>query len=595
MKLLRPIVAFGMRLVVAAKLLFNRYEAGQRWGTSRSYLPGWVQDARFDADAATRDEILRKARYFEKNNGLVNRLADLFEQFTVGPCGLQMIPASSDEEWNVNATEAWKGWEPFADQCSRQPFGVLQSLIARRWFIDGEIFILKTRGRNRPDEPARPRVQLIESHRVGTPGNLAAQEGRTIVDGVEVDGRGRPIAYHVRDGFNDDQYRRIPAEQIIHVFEPTRPGEYRGLSFFAAVMNDLHDLDDLMILEMLGAKDAAEKSTIYETASGELNASEEGVRRERFGQATENSSGTDTTENKTRYVKQSLGGRAMAIKIGEKVSQFTSNRPTVTQQWYWDYLTARICAGVGISKLLAYPYSMQGTVTRADLDVMAGFFRSRSEVLGAVFTEIRNYVIGWEIQNNILLADPPSDWRKVTVRPPRSVNVDVGRNSSAMIAEYDAKLRSAEGIFAELGQDYREQFRQIAKEETLKMALETEFNLPAGTMSKAVKEALASQPTQTDPEGNPEDNNAEIEKLRMEVEAYGIGVRGGALTPSITDEDHFRERMGLPALTEEARESWGKEDNVRRPITLTPIPGSEATSPFAAANAGEPNEEPEEK
>lgn len=515
MNLLRPIVAFGARLVLAARLLLNRYEAGVRYGTSRSYIPGWVQDARFDADASTRDEILRKARYFEKNSGLVNRLADLFEQFTVGATGLQLIAASSDEDWNVAATAAWRGWEPFADQCSRQPFGVLQSLIARRWFIDGEIFILKTRGKNREDEPARPRVQLIESHRVGTPSKLAAEEGRRIIDGVEVDGRGRPVAYHVRDGFNDDEYRRIPADQIIHVMEPTRPGEYRGLSFFAPVMNELHDLDDLHILEMLAAKDAAEKSTIYETISGELDQTSEGIRRERFSQATQNSTGTDTTENKTRYAKQTLGGRVMTIKLGEKVTQFASNRPTVTQQWYWDYLTGEICAGVGISKLLAYPYSMQGTVTRADLDVMAGFFRSRSEVLAGVFTEVRNYVMDWETKNTVEVSDPPVDWRKVTVRPPRSVNVDVGRNSNAMIAEYDAKLRSAEDIFAELGHDYRDKFRQIAKEEAMKVALEVEFKLPGGAMSKAIREAVAAAPMSAQTEVDSEDSEDSEDQMAL--------------------------------------------------------------------------------
>lgn len=483
MKLFRPVVAFGFRCLIAAKMIFNRYEAGQRYGTSRSYLPGWVQDARFDADAATRDEILRKARYFEKNSALVNRLADLFEQFTVGPCGLQLIAASSEEEWNTNAQAAWNDWQPFADQCSRQPFGILQSLVARRWFIDGEIFILKTRGKDRADGPARPRVQLIESHRVGTPGNMSAQEGRRIVDGVEVDGSGRPVAYHVRDGFDDETYRRIPADQIIHVFEPTRPGEYRGMSFFAAVMNMLHDLDDLLLLEMLAAKDAAEKSTIYETLSGELDATAEGFRREAFGQTTQKSDGTETTETKNRYVKQSLGGRVMSIKTGEKVSQFVSNRPTVSQQWYFDYLTSSICAGVGISKLLAYPFSMQGTVTRADLDVMAGFFRSRSEVLASAFTEVRNYVLGWEVLQNPKLVDPPSDWREVTVRAPRSVNVDVGRNSQAILNELESGTRTYQDVFAELGQDWKEQLRQKAKEAQFIRKLAEEFKIDPAEIS----------------------------------------------------------------------------------------------------------------
>src|SRR5688572_3483546 len=64
-----------------ARLVQNRYEAGQLWSSRRSYLPGWTRDARFDADSATCTEIRRKARYFERNNAIVNRLADLFEQY----------------------------------------------------------------------------------------------------------------------------------------------------------------------------------------------------------------------------------------------------------------------------------------------------------------------------------------------------------------------------------------------------------------------------------------------------------------------------------------------------------------------------------
>lgn len=495
MKFLNPIIAFGFRLVIAAKLIFNRYEAGQRWGTSRSYLPGWVQDARFDADSATREEIIRKARYFEKNSGLVNRLADLFEQFTVGPCGLQLIAASSEEKWNVTATERWTEWQRFADLTSLQPFSVLQSLIARRWFIDGEIFILKTRG---SESPSRPRIQLIESHRVRTPDSMTADEGQRIVDGVEIDGRGRPVAYWIRDGFNEDSFRRVPANQVVHVFEPSRPGEYRGMSFFAPVLNELHDLDDLLLLEMRAAKDAAEKSTFIETPSGEIR--QAGQRAERNTATSQNSSGEDITISRTRWLKDAIGGRVAALKMGEKVTQFMSNRPTVSQQWYFDYITGRICAGVGISKLLVYPYSMQGTVTRADLDVMAGFFRSRSEVLAAAFTEIRNYVLGWEITADITLSDPPANWRKVNVRPPRSVNVDVGRNSTAMLAELKSGARTYQDVYAELGQDYREQLTQRAREAKFIRDLAKEYGVSPGEIADFAADAMAAmQPGQPKP------------------------------------------------------------------------------------------------
>jgi lambda family phage portal protein len=506
MKLLNSIRAFGMRCLVAAMIVVNRYEAGQRWGTGRSFLPAGVQDARFDADDATRTEIVRKARYFERNNALVNRLADLFEQYTVGHCGLQIIPNSSSEDWNQAAKEWFDEWSKFCDLTSLQTFSTIQSLVARSWFIDGEIFILKTNGESRDKKTGepnkRPRIQLIESHRVATPSNLSASEGRKIIDGIEIDDRGRPVAYHVRDGFDEESYRRIPAERIIHVFEPSRAGQYRGLPFLYPVLNDLHDLDDLEILEMRAAKDAAEKSTFITTASGELNA--DVLRSERYGQSTQNSSGTDTSINRTKFIRDAIGGRVAALKIGETVEQFIPNRPSVAAQWYWDYLTSKICAGTGISKLLVYPWSMQGTVTRADLDVMNGFFRSRSGVLASAFVQVWEYVIGWAIGNDPRVADGlPADWRNVTTRAPRSVNVDVGRNSAATIAEYEAKLRTADSIFSELGCDWRQEFKQIAKEEAFKMALEKQFGLPPGAMSKAVKESL----------------EAEAEKAKSEKEA----------------------------------------------------------------------------
>lgn len=509
MKLLAPILGFGMRLLVAAQLvLFNRYEAGQRWGTSRSWLPAFVQDARFDADSATREEIVRKSRYFERNNAIVNRLADLFEQYTVG-CGLQINPASSSEEWNQAAKAWFEIWSKFCDLTSLQSFGTIQSLVARAWFIDGEVFILKTRGREYANSPAKPRIQLIEAHRVATPQRLTTEEGKRIVDGIELDGNGRPVAYHVRDGFDENEYRRIPAEQIIHVFEPSRPGMYRGLPFLYPVLNDIHDLDDLELCEMKAAKQAAETATFIETASGELSA--EDKRRERFNQATQKGDGTTVDEARTRYIKDAIGGRVAGLKMGEKVTQFVSQRPSVTVQWYWDYLTSKICAGSGISKLLVYPWSMQGTVTRADLDVMSGFFHARSAVLGRAFSEVFVYVMGWANANDPALDGAPPDWFLVNTRAPRSVNVDVGRNSSAMLAELKAGARTYQDVYAELGQDWREQLRQKAKEAAFIRSLATVFKVEPGEIADVAGEAILSAQPMTAPASNPPKNVPEPE------------------------------------------------------------------------------------
>lgn len=484
---LAPVRAGLSRFAVKTALrVLGFYEGGVRWSRDRGDLPGFVQDDRFDADTVSRHELLRKARYFEANSGLLNRLADVFEQYTVGAKGLRYTPATSDEEWNKRASERWDGWCKFCDLSSRFPFSVFQSLAAYRWFIDGEVFILKTRG-GPPDY--RPRVQLIESHRVATPWGLAGREGDGIHDGVEVDKNGRPIAYHVRSTWDGDTSRRIPAGQIIHIFEPSRPGQLRGRPFLTPVINDLHDLFDLQALEMKAAKIAAELGLVYKTRTGELP-NIDAARRAALKIDGKTGTGDATLEDRAKHIQKGLGGRAVAIYKDEEVSQFLSQRPSVVTQAYWDSLVAKVCVGVGIPKALVFPESIQGTVARADLDVAASFFRSRSSVLQAAFGEVYAYVIDDEV-NYGELSGEPKDWAKVNVRPPRSPNVDVGRNSKAMLDELEAGARTMEDVWAECGEDWRERGQQSEREKIERLK-------SAARIAKAAQEIAAQEGVEAD-------------------------------------------------------------------------------------------------
>ena len=471
--------------------VFARYEGATTWSSSRSWIPGAVTDARIDISVATRTELVRKSRYFEKNNAFVNRLADLFEQFTVGPQGMPMIPASSDPEWNSRAQQAWDTWCHFPDMTSLQTFATLQGLIARAAFVDGEVFILKTRG-----DSGRPRIQVIEAHRICTPPDLRSEEGKSIIDGIKVNNVGRPVGYYVSEGTGTDMtFRLLPAESVIHHFEPGRAGQYRGIPLVSAVLNDINDLDDLQMLEMRAAKDAAEVSNVITSETGEMTT--DGLLRSRFQVSNTDGQGNSVTQDTTEFVRNTIGGRTVALKRGEKLEQFRSERPSVASQQYWDYLTSKICAGVGISKMLVLPYSLQGTAVRAELDIANTFFRSRSAVLADTFKRIYAYVMGWSVANEAGLRDKPGDWWKVTTRPPRAVNVDVGRNSSALIGELDAGVRTYEDVYAEVGQDWKQAFRQRAVERTFVKQLAAEFGLEPDEIVKASNAELMAQQQST--------------------------------------------------------------------------------------------------
>jgi hypothetical protein len=61
---------------------------------------------------------------------------------------------------------------------------------------------------------------------------------------------------------------------------------------------------------------------------------------------------------------------------------------------------------------------------------------------------------------------------------------------------------------------------------------------------------------------------AEIAKLEAFVNAIGVAVRAGVLTPSIDDEVYVREYFGLPKMNADVVADWKKTEGARSPITI---------------------------
>lgn len=451
-----------LKTIVASALVWilNRFE-GATYSPGRAYIPHSVQSARFEITARSRGELVRKSQYFEENNETVNCAVDRFECYTVGE-GLQLNPASSDPAWNRRA-KAWLGvWSQYCDISSLQSFGVLQGLMARKWFVDGEIFIALVNG-----ESNRPRLQLIEQHLVATPPDLKSQEGKTVIDGIQIDPRGRPIGYYIAE--EDEKGNKKwgapkPASLVIHLFEPGRPGQYHGLPMIYPVVNKIDDLDLLYKLEKQRAQDAAEISNVYETATGEApNISS--VLKSAYDQSTTISTGATVSETKQVYYRDALGGRNIVLQKGDKVQQFKNENPSVATQWLFRSLKEEICAGIGIPYCLCYPESIQGTVYRGALDAAALWFRVRSAVIQDALRQIyQRHVMKWAVQNVPELRPAPADWYAVTIRPPRAPNVDVGRNSAAALAELAAGVTNFDLLYSPQGLDWREEMGKLKEQ-----------------------------------------------------------------------------------------------------------------------------------
>jgi lambda family phage portal protein len=455
----------------------NKYE-GAGNSLRRSYLDTSYTSARFDVTSSTRQAIVRKSRFFEQNNAVLNRLGDLFESYTVGS-SFSVQPASSDPAWNLKAKKWFDVWSRYPDIGSRQSFGTMMSQSARGWFFDGESFILLTKG-----ESGKPRLQLIEAQSIATPAGMEADQ--TVFDGIRFDPRtGRAVAYFIgseKTQGNLTDVRSIGSDSVVHIYEPNRPGQLRGLPFVSAVINDLHDLDDLQKLEMEACKLGASVAQIVKTVSGEVQASS--LRSGGISQTTQN-----TAEN---YYEQVFGSSVKVLKNGDSFEQFATERPGVNMREYWRQLTEKVCAGVGIPYVLVYPESMQGTVYRGALDMSAVWFKSRHQVMSSAARRIYEYVMEYAIKTDPTLNDAPSDWYEVAITAPRSPNVDVGRNSAAQLAELEAGILTYDEVYGARGLDWRSALEAKAQQALFVRQLADKYGVDVSEISVIQKERPAA-------------------------------------------------------------------------------------------------------
>lgn len=507
-----------------------RYEAGNLTSRNRTWLPEYVQDARQDITPGERLEMVRKSRYFEKNNAYYQKLLDLIEVNVVGN-GIHPTPASKNKGWNKRALARWEQWCQFADLTSRQSFYTLQAIIARTQAVDGEIFIRLTYGDPDGSDIAWPRIQLIETHRVcdaQLPRQYAA-EGFASYDGIVFDGRGRPVYYIVsQDADAFDRYKPssvvlLPAEEVVHVFEPGRSMQPRGIPLCHAVLHDLHDLDDLQNFEMLASKKAAVTTHVIKTATGEAPESDLQIGTP---ETVVNADGS--TEEKIVYYKQELGGETVVLKHGDSYEQSDALRPTAAQTEHWDRILKKFCWGTGISygAMTDFAGAWGGAALRAALVADNRFYDVRSKTLVAPLQRIWEHVIGNDPE---LKSNRPDDWRRVAWQSPRRGTVDIGRESKAIIDELEKGIRTERELMSELGLDYNEVRNQRKIEVGQRLAdakaLAKEHDIPLLTalslLQRLPQGVSASAPAQPSaPEPDPDDmDELETEQLRKAQEA----------------------------------------------------------------------------
>jgi len=258
-----------LRARMALDLMARNYDgaaAGRR-------TQGWRRTST-DAVQATGPFLARLrdvSRDLVRNNAHAESALSTIAEDVVG-WGIVKQPQSG------KADALWKAWAgtTACDADGRHDLYGLQQLVIRSAAESGEVLVRRRLRRPEDGLPIPMQLQVLEADFLDTTKDTLGgllPGGFRIVQGVEFDGLGRRVAYwlykeHPGSAFATAESVRVPAENVLHIFKGLRPGQVRGVTWFAPVLLRFKDFDELADATLMKQKIAACLAVITSDVDG---------------------------------------------------------------------------------------------------------------------------------------------------------------------------------------------------------------------------------------------------------------------------------------------------------------------------------------
>jgi capsid protein len=358
-----------------------------------------------------------------------------------------------------------------ADASQRHHFRTLAGLGVTSMKRDGDIGFIVL------EEPMTPldqmmmvspiRIQAIEADRIGSIVNREGLDTRPFkplkkneqdFSGVVVNGSGKPVRYRIynrsRTGETMTPALEVPAQDFLHLFDPTRLDSYRGFSVFDAAITDIKDLMEILACEKMSVK-------MLSSISGVVNNSD--------GSADQDVSldmSQDYDPNADR-LKKIEPGSIEYLAEGESFNPVESNRPSPTFNGFLDSLIRNCGMATNLPFGFIYSWAGQGTAVRMEAAQAAREFEMTQLTLEE---KLLNPLVRRVIARGMQLGHLPTvpDFDSGEWRYPAKVTADVGRESKALIDETMAGIISKTQIAADRGED-RTIIRDLLRAEAMEL------------------------------------------------------------------------------------------------------------------------------
>jgi len=233
-------------------------------------MDGWNSGGGTSANAEVKmgaSSIRERARDLCRNNAYATKGLDVIVNSVIGK-GIYtqiMAPTNDVDQKFTKLFQDWAG-SIRCDFDGVNNYYQMQRLVLRTVAESGECLIRKRIPIEKTEIPLQ--LQILEPDYLDTSrdGFKNNETGNEVWQGIEIDAQGRRVAYWLftdhpgetsRSLKSSFQSVRVPKEDILHVYKMDRPGQLRGVSWFATVIVTLRDFDDYLDAQLLRQKIAA--------------------------------------------------------------------------------------------------------------------------------------------------------------------------------------------------------------------------------------------------------------------------------------------------------------------------------------------------
>jgi lambda family phage portal protein len=431
-----------------------------------------------------------RARELSRNNPVAKSYLKLLTANVLGEKGIGYQAQVRNNDKTLNAAFNDKIEDAWCEWCKRgnctvdgkMSFRALQNLVLKNIATDGEVFVRMVRGFNNKHRFA---IQLFDADQVDHLfSRYASRQENEIRMGIEMDEWGRPVAYHVNLKHPSDMggsllRERIPADQILHLYDPERVNQTRGITWYHPCMVEMRMLGGYVEAELVAARTGAAKMGFLKTIDA---------------------SGFTEPNPDAKYRIEAQPGVIEQLPPGVEFQAWSPEHPASAFPMFVKAMLRFVASSLGVSyNALAsdlegvnYSSMRSGLLVERDQWKMLQSFM-KEQMLQPIFESW----ISMALLSAALVLDSrdPSRFLAGKWEPRGWMWVDPLKDVQSGILGIGAGLTSRANLISEQGGDVEEVFEQLAEEKALmeSYGLELQISAKAPVVDKGPKDTVTEE------------------------------------------------------------------------------------------------------